>query len=58
MELVFLIVRLFIAFFLTLYGIAVLVKADGEAQMLFGATVGAIGLTFIFLLWAAQRRRT
>ncbi len=56
MQFVFLVLRLFIAFFLTLFGIAVLAKTESEAQMLAGAIVGAVGLTFLFLLWAAQKR--
>ncbi len=52
----FLVLRLFIAFFLTLLGIAVLAKTESEGQMLLGAVVGAVGLTFLFLLWIAQKR--
>ncbi len=56
MKLVFLVLRLFIAFFLTLFGIALAAKTEDQGQLLVGAVLGAIGLTFLFLLWAAQRK--
>ncbi len=56
MRLFFLVLRLFIAFFLTLLGIAVLAKTESEGQMLAAAVLASLGLTFLFLLWAAQRK--
>lgn len=56
MRLGFLVARLFIAFFLTLFGSAILAKTEREGQMFVGAILGALGLTFLFLLWLAQRK--
>jgi len=45
--------RLWAAFFLTLLGIAILGKSVSDEQRVLGAVLGAIGLTYLFLLWRA-----
>jgi hypothetical protein len=48
--------RLWAAFFLTLLGIAILGKSESDAQRILGAVLGAIGLTYLFLLWRSGDR--
>ena len=45
--------RIFMAFFLTLIGIGLLIHPDGTPYLglLLGAVIGGAGLTAVFLVW-------
>jgi hypothetical protein len=55
---VFVCLRLFAGFFITLFGLTVLAKSQTSDQILLGSVLGAIGLTFFFLLWQARKQAT
>lgn len=46
-------VRLFIGFFLALFGLAMLFHGTQTAQWIFGSLLAAIGMASIFLVWLA-----
>ncbi len=48
--------RVFAAFFITLLGLALLARPQNGGQILVGAILGAIGLTFFLLLWLGRRQ--
>ncbi len=49
---VWLAVRIFLAFFLTLFGVSVILNPAGS---LIGSAVASVGLTFLCLLWLEAR---
>ena len=51
----FLTIRVFIAFFFTLFGLALVVKGDAPPPVFLGSIFAALGLTFLTLLWMANR---
>jgi hypothetical protein len=55
---VFICIRLFAGFFITLFGLTVLAKSQTSDQILLGSVLGAIGLTFFYLLWQARKQAT
>lgn len=52
----FITLRLFIAWLFTLFGFALVARATSESEMLFGAVLGSLGLTFLSLLVARIKR--
>lgn len=48
--------RVFAACFITLLGLGFIAKAQDGGQVLVGAILGAIGLTFFLLLWLGRRQ--
>jgi hypothetical protein len=55
---VFICVRLFAGFFITLLGLSMLVKSDNDEQRFLGSIFAAIGLTFFYLLRQAKDQKT
>jgi hypothetical protein len=55
---VFIALRLFAGFFITLLGLSILAKSENDAQRLLGSILAAIGLTFFYLLWRATKQTT
>jgi hypothetical protein len=52
---IWIIIRTFIAFFLALFGVAVMAGAD-QQRALVGALLAALGLTFLWRLWLAMQK--
>ena len=52
----FISLRLFAAFMFVLFGIGIVFKAKSDSEILLGAVLGAIGLTFLALLVARIKR--
>jgi hypothetical protein len=55
---VFITIRLFAGFFITLLGLSMLAKSENDAQRFLGSAFAAIGLTFFYLLWRAGHQST
>jgi hypothetical protein len=47
--------RLFVAFFLSLFGLGMVLRGGNEGGIFVGAIMGAAGFTSLFLIWLAVR---
>jgi hypothetical protein len=54
----FICLRLFAGFFVTLFGLTMLAKSHNDDQIFLGSFIASIGLTFFFLLWQAKKQTT
>jgi hypothetical protein len=55
---IFITLRLFAGFFITLLGLSMLARGDDDAHRFLGSIFAAIGLTFFYLLWQASHQST
>lgn len=47
--------RLFVAFFLSLFGLGMVLSSAGDGRIFVGAITGAAGFTALFLIWLAMK---